>query len=247
MHKQASPISPSYLEDLALRAEYEIGYSEESTQLFLNLHQAIVTGDLQFLEKTSRTAKQIPALAHILEEDLMMLKLYIASSLSSYVATSIRLGLPNDQGELIKREGFHAISKCLDKKDLLSINSDLVKKLIEARNKMDLYRFTPIIQRAYAYVYRNKFHPITVSDVAKALKVNRSYLSSRFHEETGITLLHQIQRVKINIAIELMDTHLYHHHEIAEMLGYKDYPTFSKIFKRHLGYSPSAYSRQEMK
>jgi AraC-like DNA-binding protein len=79
-------------------------------------------------------------------------------------------------------------------------------------------------------------------DVANAVKVHPSYLSSLFRTETGVPMTQYIRDKKMEEARNLLRTSSSSVSEIAEMLGYNSLSYFVKVFHRVNGCSPREYA-----
>jgi YesN/AraC family two-component response regulator len=66
-----------------------------------------------------------------------------------------------------------------------------------------------------------------------------------FNREVGVTFPEYLTQVRINKAIEIMRNKNINKTEIASLVGFTDYAYFSKIFKKHTGYSPSDYDEMD--
>ncbi|MBQ2705601.1 MAG: helix-turn-helix transcriptional regulator, partial [Agathobacter sp.] len=78
-------------------------------------------------------------------------------------------------------------------------------------------------------------------DIANALFISRSHLSTRFKQETGMNLTEYIHYIKISEA-----KHLLKHTDknlllISNYLGYSSQSHFTRIFKKMVGMSPIEY------
>jgi YesN/AraC family two-component response regulator len=231
----------SLLQSLSIRSEYETDFSEKTTKLKMTLEDAILSGNMEAVRQVASDAEHIKDIKILLDEDLDILKLYIASKITSFVAISIKRGLPKDEAELIKKKYYTRIAQCRNKEELTNDQFQIVKELIEATNRYSLHRYSPIVKMAIEYIHNNKFTFIFSKDVSDAIKVNRSYLSKKFSEEVGETITDYIHRIKMDLAIELMQSNVYRFNEIAELLGYANYPYFSKVFKKIHSKTPHAY------
>ncbi|WP_138750800.1 helix-turn-helix domain-containing protein [Paenibacillus sinopodophylli] len=232
------------LKEHSIRAEYASDYSEKITLLMINLQDALLTLNLEAVRRLASNAEEIKDIKLLVEEeDVDVLKLYMASSISSFVSISIRNGLPKDVAEIMKKNLFKKIARCHKNIELTNCHIQFVEELIEAINRYSIKRYSSIVKMAIEYIHNNKFTFIYSKDVANATKVNRSYLSKKFSEEVGQTITDYIHRAKMELAIELMGSNLYHYNEIAELLGYANYPYFSKVFKKLYTKAPHAYMR----
>ncbi|MFJ6266696.1 helix-turn-helix domain-containing protein [Lysinibacillus xylanilyticus] len=77
--------------------------------------------------------------------------------------------------------------------------------------------------------------------MAEILNLSRSYLSTLFKNEVGISFTEYLINFRLNRAIEILKLEKLPLNNIAEMVGYPDYTQFSKIFKKYKGVSPKNY------
>jgi YesN/AraC family two-component response regulator len=231
----------SLLKDHSLRSEYADDYSEKSTTLKILLENAILTGNVEIVREVASKSEQIKDLKILLDEDLNIIKLYVASNISSFVETAERNGLPKDVAEVEKKKYFTKIADCNSKNELANLNFGIVEDLINAMNRYSMKKYSPIVKLSIEYIHNNKFKFLYAKDVSSAIKVNRSYLSKKFKDEVGENITDYIHRVKMDFAIELMESNIYKYNEIAELLGYANYSYFSRVFKKLHGKTPNEY------
>ena len=91
------------------------------------------------------------------------------------------------------------------------------------------------------YVASHLYERISVAEVAESLGMNASYLNSSFKQQTGECITDYIQEQKIEEAKMLLMTCNNSISEIWTDLGYYDQSHFSKIFKKHTGFTPKQY------
>lgn len=92
-----------------------------------------------------------------------------------------------------------------------------------------------------AYVNARLNEPITTEDVAKHLFLSRSYVSHVFSAHMKIGLMDYVKHKKMQAAAHLLESGAAPT-EVCAQLGYDDYSTFYRIFKRYMGRSPKAPS-----
>jgi YesN/AraC family two-component response regulator len=235
----------SLLKELSIRSEYDEDYSEKSTTLKILLENAIVSGNIEIVRKAASIAEQIKDLKILFDEDLNIVKLHVASNVASFVEVSIKNGLPKDVAMTEKKKYFTRIAYCLSKKELAAIHFEIAEGLIEATKKYSMKNLSSVVKMAIEYIHNNKFRFLFAKDVSDAIRVNRSYLSKKFKEEVGQTITDYIHRVKMDLAIELMESNIQKYNEIAELLGYANYSYFSKVFKKFHCKTPNEYLMQQ--
>ena len=89
---------------------------------------------------------------------------------------------------------------------------------------------------------------LRLQDVSKNLQVHPSYLSREFSKYfDNLTFGEYMRKLRIERAIHLMETTPYSLSEIAYLCGFSDQSHFSRIFKKHIGLSPSLYKKTKLK
>jgi len=90
---------------------------------------------------------------------------------------------------------------------------------------------------------RANFHDpsLTIKDVAHDININASYLGQVFRKEMGNTFNEYLSALRIDEAKTLLKSSNMKIYEIAENVGYENYPYFNVVFKRILGITPTEY------
>jgi len=101
-------------------------------------------------------------------------------------------------------------------------------------------------QSAYAkvtmrYLNDHYMHKIKIADVADYVGVDRSHLSKCFHTEYNMSPQEYLVTLRIRKAKELLRDTNQSVGSIAVQCGYQDALAFSKMFRKHVGISPSEY------
>ena len=96
----------------------------------------------------------------------------------------------------------------------------------------------PLIKSAIEYINENIDKPLTTKIIADALFVSNTHLGHVFSSVMNGGIMHYVQIKKIYKAQELLKKG-HTATAVAEMLGYKSYPTFIRNYKTYLGTIPS--------
>lgn len=97
------------------------------------------------------------------------------------------------------------------------------------------------------YVQKHLSDTITVADVAGELYLSRSHLSTRFKEETGMTLIEFIQKEKTEEAKRLLRYSDKSLTAISNYLGFSSQSHFSRVFKKYANCTPGDYRTKYIK
>ena len=100
---------------------------------------------------------------------------------------------------------------------------------------------TELVSSVSSYIRQHLSEAIKTEDIAKALYISRSHLSTRFKAESGINLTEYIHYIKISEA-----KHLLLHTDkslllISNYLGYSSQSHFTRIFRQLTKVTPAEY------
>ena len=105
----------------------------------------------------------------------------------------------------------------------------------------------PHIQQALRFIRDHAHEGIDVRAVLKAVPMARRTLERRFQELLDRSPADEIRRVKIEKVRGLLHSTSIPIPEIAEACGFNYVEHMIPVFKKHHGFTPSAYRRQRMK
>jgi AraC-like DNA-binding protein len=88
---------------------------------------------------------------------------------------------------------------------------------------------------------------LSLKEISKGLDINPSYLSREFSKYfENLSFGEYIRKLRIEKAIQLMQTNQYALTEIAYLTGFSDQSHFTRIFKKHTGKNPSAFNKSSV-
>jgi len=93
------------------------------------------------------------------------------------------------------------------------------------------------------YINESYMHEIHLSSLARSMHISPSYLSTLFRRSVGKSFRQYLVDLRMKKAEELIRTRSYPLVRVAQMVGYKDYATFSKMYKKVAGFPPRETSR----
>lgn len=87
-------------------------------------------------------------------------------------------------------------------------------------------------------------HALTLQKVATIVGMSPSYFSMEFKKEMGESYKCYVTKLRIEKAKTLLKNPLSKSYDIAESVGYGDYPHFTKTFKKSTGYTPTQFRKR---
>lgn len=100
------------------------------------------------------------------------------------------------------------------------------------------------LSRAAAVIENGYSRKLGAEDIARAVGLDRTYLSSLFKNAYGVPLQTFVLQYRMRRARELLRNPSLSVSDVARSVGYPDPFLFSKMFKRVCGVSPSTYREQ---
>ncbi|MEF3308095.1 response regulator [Paenibacillus sp. GYB004] len=99
------------------------------------------------------------------------------------------------------------------------------------------------IQKVCGFIQTQYFQNITLEQMAQMAHLSISHFSAVFKQETGQSLIHYLNEVRIQKSKQLLlepDIKIY---QVAELVGYTSMSYFNRMFKKTVGKTPAEYRK----
>lgn len=96
------------------------------------------------------------------------------------------------------------------------------------------------------YIEENYAEALLLKDLCNQFFINMSYCCELFQKHKNMTFSQYLTDVRIKKACELLKYQRVTVSEACDMVGYKDYFYFNKVFKKKVGCTPSEYRKNEL-
>lgn len=127
---------------------------------------------------------------------------------------------------------------------ILALHNEMVIDFTERMRKIRKENIYSIhVIKAMDYIYIHLHEKIKISKIAEELSLDRSYLSSLFSAETGMSIHQYIISEKIRSASHLLTSSEMKYSEIAEYYGFSSQSHFASCFRKETGYTPMNYRK----
>jgi transcriptional regulator GlxA family with amidase domain len=100
------------------------------------------------------------------------------------------------------------------------------------------------VLKAQEWVHMRDGRGVSLAELATAAGLERRTLLRRFASATGMTPIEYCRNVRIARAREVLEGGDASHKQIAEFLGYKDVTSFTRAFRKAVGWAPGAYRKR---
>ena len=107
------------------------------------------------------------------------------------------------------------------------------------------YPYKIYVEQAVKYIQGNFRKNVRIQDIAMDIGIDRSYLSGIFKEVMKMSPQEYLLHYRVEQAEILLKETDRKVSDIAELVGYADAMTFSKMFKKYKGMSPQQYREEQ--
>lgn len=104
-----------------------------------------------------------------------------------------------------------------------------------------LERYSSMVRDCINFINFHYMEPLSLEVLAGRFAVNKNYLSSRFHQEVGMTVTAYINRTRIERSVSMLEKTSRTIQEIAESCGFSDGNYYTRIFRKLNGMTPNEY------
>ena len=126
--------------------------------------------------------------------------------------------------------------------------SDVFRQLLTLYSRHHKQQIDVLTRKFFRYLERHYTDPnLSLDSIAGAFKLNPSYLSRYFKEQTGMNYVEYLAILRIKNAKNLLVAHPGQKiHEIGVQVGFSGKETFIRTFKRFEGVTPGTYRKRAL-
>lgn len=114
------------------------------------------------------------------------------------------------------------------------------------RDQSEIPEGEQFLGQVIQYIDRHYNEKITLEQLAKRTHISKSYLTRRFRQFTGETIVNYINKLRIQYAREMLVNSEKNITEIAWAVGFDSPKYFHRVFKKETGESPAAFRRRHV-
>ena len=229
-----------YDQDLLDPAAQEVHNTYRTEQTLLDL---IEKGDVSALDEWLKDAPAVRP-GSIAPDQLRQVKntLIVTATLASRAA--VRGGMDVEDAFSLSDAYIRKCELLQTPDRIINLQYHMVLDFTSQVSNLKLHGNSSALAAAVAeYVRHHLSDPVSTEKIAEKLHFSRTWLSRKFHEETGIPLSDFIRIKKTEEAQRLLRYTDKSLREISVYLGYSSQSHFQTVFKKQLGVTPMQYRR----
>jgi AraC-like DNA-binding protein len=108
-----------------------------------------------------------------------------------------------------------------------------------------IHKKSAYVETAIDYIYHNYSYNIKITDIAKHVNLDRTYLYRLFKESCNVSPQQYLLQFRLQVAVNMLETTNINITEISYSCGFKDTPTFCKHFKKFYCDTPFRYRKKK--
>lgn len=160
--------------------------------------------------------------------------IYDGTNIDGYIGGSVFERIPAETMVIEVTQSFKKTSDI--------IYEELMQKVIDGIHSTEDY-----VDFIKKYITLHYHDHVSLEEIADILHLSRSYVSTLFKKEVGISFTDYLVDFRLNRAIDILKEKELPLTKVAEMVGYTNYAQFSKIFKKRMGKSPNYFIKSNKK
>lgn len=139
------------------------------------------------------------------------------------------------------------MTACGSHAELLRWLADRAERyMLERIEEQALFTDHPEINKIIHYIQLHYHQEISLESMAKLSAMDKNYLSGLFKRKTGMTLIHYVQKIRLEHAAQLLASTDLPLGDIAERVGIASDNYFIKLFKKWYKTTPAEYKRSQL-
>lgn len=162
---------------------------------------------------------------------------------------NIRISLSDKEGD--KKQDYHElnglyglIEKCDNRQELFTLLDESARSVSQKVNSYNNRSIKLVLRKAVDFLHAHYHEQISLNEVAEHAFVSTYYISRMFKRETGKNFVDYLNDIRIEKAKELLKDVSLKNYEVAEKVGIPDAHYFSRLFKKHVGLTPTEFREQ---
>lgn len=202
------------------------------------LVDAVIHGDKSHAIEMLGEISRYGAKAVLAKDALRSAKNSVICSCAFLARAVIRAGVGPDEAFALSDAAIRHLEDLSSVRAVLDYEQEALLQFTAMVEKRLRREYTPHIMEAIDYIHKRLADKLTLRDVADHLKMHPTYLSKKFHQETGRTVTDYINSLKVEESVWFVRNTNHSIAEIAAMYGFSGQGYYITIFRKYIGITP---------
>jgi YesN/AraC family two-component response regulator len=231
------------LKEIYIAKDYYGGSDTQSADMLLQFEKAlrltVISG-----EKEAALKMINELLAHIYvysNYDFASVKVRLLELLVVLSRATIEAGADPGDTFRMSEDFITQIEQYSDVDQLAFWISDIVRRFVVQAFDLAQVKHSDVVFKITNHIKKNCAEKLTLDSLAREVYLSKSYLSSIFKQETGMSLTSYITKVRVEKSKKMLIEDSVGLAAIASQCGFKDQSYFTKVFKKETGISPKRF------
>ena len=102
------------------------------------------------------------------------------------------------------------------------------------------------INEIILYLHTHYERKISIEELTEEFHINRTTLGDKFTRSIGMPVIEYLIRLRVKMAAIMLRDTMLPISELAYRVGFNDITHFGRMFRKHMGYSPSEYRKKKI-
>lgn len=218
-------------------AQPHMSYAHEKER-----HRLISEGRVEDIERVMKIPPD-GTMGVLSENELRNAKNMLISAITLFTRAAMDGGLPEETAYAMSDSYIQNGERCTSLEDIDCLYRGAVREFTYAVAKRGKRHYSTVIENAIHYIHIHLHEKITLERAADHVGISPCHLSRVFQAETEISFVEYIQKERVEAARHMLIYSEYSVSEISEYLHFSTQSYFIKIFRKHMGMTPSAYRK----
>lgn len=227
--------------------EREEGIEHPTYDTELAFYQMVSDGKVEELKRTIQSDEIDKEARGILSKNrIRNMKYHIIVTIVMISRMCIEKGMEEIESYYLSDYYIRLLDEENDVENLKKIHRKMV---FDYAGRMAKVQKKPIISvhcvKAVDYIKNHLHEPIYLEDVAKAVKLEKTYFCKLFHKEMGMTMKEYILQQKLKAMKNMLEYSEYSCGEIAQFLAFPSVSYMGMKCKEQTGKTPTEYRKEK--
>lgn len=218
-------------------------YDEDMRQ-----YEYVMRGDLKNAISEGRRMFEGPTTGSLSDDPVKNYQYLFIASITLASRFCIEGGLHPEIAFNLSDLYIRQVDRCRSVQEIFDLHDTMVRDYtVRMQNLKKANIFSRPVHLAMDYIEQHLQQPLTVADIAGAIQLSKSYLSTLFKTETGEAVSDYVRRKRIETAELLLQYTDYSCLDIAEYLCFSSDSHFSHVFRQYTGITPSQFRKENFR